>query len=235
MLCMWLLVWVYARVGAYAYVHMQVETTVTLVVSPPQSSICIFWDEVPCWARSSLIQLGWLASESGMASGTPPSLPQFQPGTLLRFFHLGAGDPTEVLTLDWNYYSQSYYNVNTGESTSCSNDSVSVRRAWTVPTSVNQLKEHIDSCVWHHGMRHSDSPKHNTLHQTQCSILCWKLAREKCALCHLCEDCFVSRELCSADHSNLLCRETKITLSQLMEPTWKMIWIEIQKTFSLWV
>lgn len=28
-------------------------------------------------------------------------------------------------------------------------------------------------------MRHSDGPKHNTLHQTQCSILCWKLAEGK--------------------------------------------------------
>lgn len=203
-------VWVYARVGDYAYVHMQVETTVTLGVSPPQSSICIFWDEVPCWARSSLIQLGWLASGSGI----PPPLPQFQPGTLLRFFHLSAGNPTQVLMLDWNYYSQSYYNVNTGESTSCSNDSVSVRRAWTMPTSVNQLKEHIDSYVWHHGMRYSDSPKHNTLHQTQCSILCWKLAEGKmCPLSPLWRLFRIKRALFSWPLKPTLQRNKNYTIS----------------------
>lgn len=215
MLCMWLLVWVYARVGVCTCGWLCIrahaggdDSNIGCLSSTVLHLYFLRWSPL---LSPKLIDSVRLAGQWIRDPATSTSVPARH---VAQVFSSGAGDPTQVLMLDWNYYSQSYYNVNTGESTSCSNDSVSVRRAWTVPTSVNQLKEHIDSYVWHHGMRYSDSPKHNTLHQTQCSILCWKLAEGKmCPLSPLWRLFRIKRALFSWPLKPTLQRNKNYTIS----------------------
>lgn len=60
----------------------------------------LYFFEMKSLVEPELIDSVRLAGQ--WASGIPPSLPQFQPGMLFRFLHLGAGDPTQVLMLDRN-------------------------------------------------------------------------------------------------------------------------------------